>query len=211
MADMARWMGCDIGEFLFTYLGFPIGENMKRVNAWNPVVEKFKIRLGEWKARTMLFEGRLRLVKSVLGSLSLYYFLMFRVPLSVIKNLERIRNKILLGRVGVIKSIYGVSGGLGDVRAMGREGNGGRVWSDIVKIGVEINGLRVEFSSSRVGVVGDGKDISFWVDRWVDNQRLCDGFLRWSIDEDGEFTVKELSRMIDENILRSDNGGQETL
>ncbi|GKC44504.1 transposon TX1, partial [Tanacetum coccineum] len=69
LTDMARWMGCDIGEFLFTYLGLPIGENMRRVNAWTPVVEKFKKRLADWKAKTMSFGGRLTLVKLVLGSL----------------------------------------------------------------------------------------------------------------------------------------------
>ncbi|GKE85935.1 hypothetical protein Tco_1559677 [Tanacetum coccineum] len=53
MSDMARWMGCDIGEFPFMYLGLPIGENMRRVNAWTPVVEKFKKRLADWKAKTM--------------------------------------------------------------------------------------------------------------------------------------------------------------
>ncbi|GKC61706.1 hypothetical protein Tco_1089304 [Tanacetum coccineum] len=69
MAEMARWMGCGIGEFPFTYLGLPIGENMRRVNAWGPMVEKFKNRLADWKAKTMSFEGRLTLVKSFLGSL----------------------------------------------------------------------------------------------------------------------------------------------
>ncbi|GKE00040.1 reverse transcriptase domain, reverse transcriptase zinc-binding domain protein, partial [Tanacetum coccineum] len=43
MAEMARWMG----EFPFTYLGLPIGENMRRVNAWGLVVEKFKNRLAD--------------------------------------------------------------------------------------------------------------------------------------------------------------------
>ncbi|GKC67749.1 reverse transcriptase domain, reverse transcriptase zinc-binding domain protein [Tanacetum coccineum] len=55
MAEMARWMGCGIGEFPFTYLGLPIGENMRRVNAWGPMVEKFKNRLADWKAKTMSF------------------------------------------------------------------------------------------------------------------------------------------------------------
>ncbi|GJU68897.1 hypothetical protein Tco_1255156 [Tanacetum coccineum] len=160
---MERWMGCDIGEFPFTYLGLPTGENMKRINAWNLVVEKFKKRLGEWKARMMSFGGCLTLVKSVLGSLPL-----------------------------VIKSIYGVSGGLGDVRAMGRERNGGWVWSDIVKIGVAIDGLGLEFSSSCVGVVRDGRDIRFWVDRWVDNRRLCDRFPRlYHLDRRKEASMKE--------------------
>ncbi|GJW93869.1 hypothetical protein Tco_0173541 [Tanacetum coccineum] len=78
--DMARWMGCDVGEFSFAYLGLPIGENMRRVNAWNPV-------------------------------------------------------------------------------GNGRRDKGGGVWCDIAKNGVEINGLGVDFSSSYVGVVGDGRDI----------------------------------------------------
>ncbi|GKD52396.1 reverse transcriptase domain, reverse transcriptase zinc-binding domain protein, partial [Tanacetum coccineum] len=201
LTDMARWMGCDIGEFPFTYLGLPIGENMRRVSAWIPVVEKFKKRLSDWKAKTLSFRGRLTLVKS------------------------------------------------------------------------EIDGLGVDFTSSCVGVVGDGSDIRFWVDRWVDNGRLCDRFprlyhldgrkevsvmdrgfwddnrwvwewdwvrnirgrvckeledllgalkhvvvsnncrdqWRWSLDEEGEFTVKVLSRLIEEKILLSNNGDQETL
>ncbi|GJV13200.1 hypothetical protein Tco_1354741 [Tanacetum coccineum] len=100
MSDMARWMGCDIGEFSFTYLGLPIGENMRRVSAWTLMVEKFIKRLADWKAKTMSFGGRLTLVKSVFGSLPLYYFSMFRVPLSVMKNLESIRKNFFCGGSG---------------------------------------------------------------------------------------------------------------
>ncbi|GKD49961.1 reverse transcriptase domain, reverse transcriptase zinc-binding domain protein [Tanacetum coccineum] len=78
IGDMARWMRCGVGEFPFTYLGMPIGENMRRVNAWDPIVEKFKKRLADWKTKTMSFGGRLTLVESDLGSLLLYYFSMFR-------------------------------------------------------------------------------------------------------------------------------------
>ncbi|GJZ55103.1 RNA-directed DNA polymerase, eukaryota, reverse transcriptase zinc-binding domain protein [Tanacetum coccineum] len=82
-------------------------------------------------------------------------------------------------------------------------------------------------------MVIDGRDIRFWVDCWVDNQRLCDRFPRlyhldrkkalvwwkegnrdrwkWSLSEDGVFTVKELSRLIEEKILVSNNGGRETI
>ena len=41
-----------------------------------------------------------------------------------------------------------------------------------------MHGLGVEFTSACVGVLGDGKDIRFWVDRWVDNWRLFDRFPR---------------------------------
>ncbi|GKB16180.1 hypothetical protein Tco_0850103, partial [Tanacetum coccineum] len=64
---MSRWMRCGIREFPFTYLGLPIEENMRRIGAWNTVIEKFKKRLSEWKAKSMSFGGRLTLVKSVLA------------------------------------------------------------------------------------------------------------------------------------------------
>ena len=72
--DMARCMGCSMGELLLTYLGLPIGVCMRRESSWRPVVDKFKKRLTDWKAKAMSFGGRLTLVKSVLGSLPLYYF-----------------------------------------------------------------------------------------------------------------------------------------
>ncbi|GJY61339.1 hypothetical protein Tco_0461996 [Tanacetum coccineum] len=57
LRDMARWMRCSVGDFPFTYLGLLIGDNMRRVGAWNSVIEKFKSRLAEWKAKTMSFGG----------------------------------------------------------------------------------------------------------------------------------------------------------
>nr|GEX86706.1 reverse transcriptase domain, reverse transcriptase zinc-binding domain protein [Tanacetum cinerariifolium] len=100
MSNMVRWMGCDVAEFPFTYLGLPIGENIRRVNDWNTVVENFKKKLGDWKAKTFLFRGRLTLVKSVLG------WWRFR------KEGENIWAR-------VIKSIHDEGGGLEDVREMG--------------------------------------------------------------------------------------------
>nr|GEV27293.1 arginyl-tRNA synthetase, class Ic [Tanacetum cinerariifolium] len=116
LGDMAKWMGCSIGEILFTYLRLPIGVNMRRINAWMPMVEN--LNLGKWWWRFKR-EGE-----------SLW--------------------------VRIIKSIHVMGGGQGEVRGLGRESLGGRVWSDIVRIGEEIDGLGIEFSSSfkgsRVGV-----------------------------------------------------------
>ncbi|GJV13468.1 RNA-directed DNA polymerase, eukaryota, reverse transcriptase zinc-binding domain protein [Tanacetum coccineum] len=119
-----------IGEFPFTYLGLAIGENMWRVNALGPVMEKIQKQ------------------------------------------------------------------------------------SDIVKIDEEIDG---EFSCACVEVLGDGRDIRFLVDRWVDNQRLYDRFprirdeWRWLLGEGGEFTVKELARLVGEKILQVENEAHEML
>ncbi|GJV60786.1 zf-CCHC domain-containing protein [Tanacetum coccineum] len=65
---MAGWMGCGVGDFPFTYLGIPVGEDMSRINAWNVVVDRFKSRLADWKDKTMSFGWRLTSVKTVLDS-----------------------------------------------------------------------------------------------------------------------------------------------
>ena len=50
----------------------------------------------------------------------------------------------------------------------------------------------VDFTSSFVGAVGVGRDIRFWVDRWVENGRLCDRFPRlYHLDRRKETSVVE--------------------
>nr|GEU62800.1 RNA-directed DNA polymerase, eukaryota, reverse transcriptase zinc-binding domain protein [Tanacetum cinerariifolium] len=59
--------------------------------------------------------------------------------------------------------------------------DGGGLWVRVIKSihGMEeIDGVGIEFTSSCVGEVGEGRDIRFWVDRWVDNRRLYDRFPR---------------------------------
>ncbi|GJT18747.1 reverse transcriptase domain, reverse transcriptase zinc-binding domain protein [Tanacetum coccineum] len=180
LRDMARWMRCGVGDFPFTYLGLLIGNNMRRVGAWN---------------------------------------------------------------------------------------------SDIVMVEVDLEGLGLDFSSSFVGEVGNGRDIRFWTDRWVDEVRLCDRFprlyhldrqkegmmaekgnwvkgawcwewewvrdlrgrvykefedfqiliqnmvimfdcrdrWRWTLHKNEDFIVKELKKLMEENILDVNNGGDATI
>ncbi|GJY79824.1 hypothetical protein Tco_0485625 [Tanacetum coccineum] len=154
-----------------------VGLNMNRVESWNAIVEKFKEKLSFWKAKTLSFGGRLTLVRSVLGSLSLYYFSMFRAPASVIQKLERERKNLFWGGGGdcrklawvkwekvegnslwvrVIKSIYG------DDWVVNSRGT----WSSIIKVGKEIDRLGIEFTSSFGRKLGNGERFlgSYWVE-----------------------------------------------
>ena len=90
-------MGCEWGSFPISYLGLPVGGSMKRVASWKPVIEKMKAKLVGWKAKILSSGGRLTLVKSVLGSLPLYYLSLFRAPSGVIKQLESIRCRFFQG------------------------------------------------------------------------------------------------------------------
>nr|GEW96656.1 reverse transcriptase domain, reverse transcriptase zinc-binding domain protein [Tanacetum cinerariifolium] len=154
MYDGDEEMGCGIGDFLVSNLGLPIRENMRLVKAWGPVVDKFKRRLANLKAKTMSFGGRL-----TLGQMEVVAWRRreFR-GLRLIKNgggkdsscgYESAGIALICGGSlwdRMIKSIHGISGGIRE-GGLGVWGGGG-IWRDILKIGEKIDGVGVEFTSS---------------------------------------------------------------
>nr|GEW26017.1 putative RNA-directed DNA polymerase, eukaryota, reverse transcriptase zinc-binding domain protein [Tanacetum cinerariifolium] len=55
-----------------------LGMKMRSYDRWNEVVNRFRAKLSAWKAKSLSVSGRLTLVKSVLGSLPIYYLSLFR-------------------------------------------------------------------------------------------------------------------------------------
>ncbi|GJV42788.1 putative RNA-directed DNA polymerase, eukaryota, reverse transcriptase zinc-binding domain protein [Tanacetum coccineum] len=94
---IASSLGCLASQFPCTYLGLPIGAKMSRCRSWEPLIKRFQNRLSKWKANTLSFRGRLTLIKSVLGSLVVYYFSTYKAPKKVIHKLEGIRRRFFWG------------------------------------------------------------------------------------------------------------------
>ncbi|GJV18221.1 RNA-directed DNA polymerase, eukaryota, reverse transcriptase zinc-binding domain protein [Tanacetum coccineum] len=67
--SMASNAGCIAADIPFSYLGLPIGSNMKSIASWKTLVDHFQMRLSSCKANLLSVRGRLTLIKSVLGSL----------------------------------------------------------------------------------------------------------------------------------------------
>ncbi|GJS32461.1 RNA-directed DNA polymerase, eukaryota, reverse transcriptase zinc-binding domain protein [Tanacetum coccineum] len=67
------------------------------VISWDVVINKTLSRLSKWKLKVLSIGGRLTLLKSVLGSISIYYMSMFRAPIQVINKLESIRSHFFNG------------------------------------------------------------------------------------------------------------------
>ncbi|GKB30224.1 RNA-directed DNA polymerase, eukaryota, reverse transcriptase zinc-binding domain protein [Tanacetum coccineum] len=65
---------------------------MSRCHNWNPLVDRFHKRLSKWKSKTLSIGGRLTLIKSVLGSVGVYYFSTFKAPIKVINKLEDVKD-----------------------------------------------------------------------------------------------------------------------
>ncbi|GJT75675.1 putative RNA-directed DNA polymerase, eukaryota, reverse transcriptase zinc-binding domain protein [Tanacetum coccineum] len=94
---MAILAGCLAGSLPFTYLGLPIGKNMKLTDSWCVIVDKFKSKLSSWKANLLSIGGCLTLIKLVLGSLGIFYFSIFRAPELTFNILERLRARFFWG------------------------------------------------------------------------------------------------------------------
>nr|KAJ0205866.1 hypothetical protein LSAT_V11C500287660 [Lactuca sativa] len=77
--SLASITGCAAANFPFSYLGISVGGSMSRVSSWDVIVDRFRKRLSKWKVKMLSIGGRLTLDKSVLGSLGIYFFSLFRM------------------------------------------------------------------------------------------------------------------------------------
>jgi len=82
-------------ELPFKYLGMLIGGNPRRIEFWNPVVDKIKTILSRWRGKTLSLAGRVCLIKSVISALSLFYFSFFKAPIVVRNQIRRIQARFL--------------------------------------------------------------------------------------------------------------------
>ncbi|GKB80138.1 RNA-directed DNA polymerase, eukaryota, reverse transcriptase zinc-binding domain protein, partial [Tanacetum coccineum] len=90
-------MGCMTLKLPFSYLGVKVGGRMTRINSWDEISNNLLSRLSKWKMKTLSIGGRLMLLKSVLGSMPIYYMSMFKVPIQVLKKIESIRSHFFNG------------------------------------------------------------------------------------------------------------------
>ena len=93
----ANYLNCRLLVLPFTYLGIPIGANLRRCHMWDPIIHKCERKLAKWKQRHISFGGRVTLIQSVLTSIPIYFFSFFRVPKSVVDKLVRIQRRFLWG------------------------------------------------------------------------------------------------------------------
>ncbi|GKC54374.1 RNA-directed DNA polymerase, eukaryota [Tanacetum coccineum] len=105
ISNAASSIGCAVLKPPFKYLGVMVGGNMSRVNAWEDSIGKIKARLSKWKLKTLSVGGRLTLLKSVLGSTPIYSMSLYKVPKTVLNEMESLRRNFFNGVNGVDRKI----------------------------------------------------------------------------------------------------------
>lgn len=109
LSRLAGILNCEPAAFPSTFLGLPIGANMSLCRNWKTVIDKFQSKLSKWKSSMLSFGGRLTLVNSVLSSLPLYFFSLFKAPKKIISTLESIRRNFLWGSYGRSRKIHWIA------------------------------------------------------------------------------------------------------
>lgn len=89
----------------FKFLGIPIGSNPRRISLWNPLLKKIKKRLVSWKGRFVSLDGRLTLLKLVLGSLAIFTLSFYKAPTKVVEEITMIQSNFLWGVMGKMYSL----------------------------------------------------------------------------------------------------------
>ncbi|GJV59603.1 RNA-directed DNA polymerase, eukaryota [Tanacetum coccineum] len=103
--EAAASIGCSVMKAPFKYLGVMVGGNMSKINAWDDMVGKIKSRLSKWKINTLSIGGRLTLLKAVLGSTPIYPMSLYKVPKTVLHEMESLRRNFFNGVQGVARKI----------------------------------------------------------------------------------------------------------
>lgn len=90
MAAATNFLGCNIEEKDFTFLGLLIGSNPRMISSWIPLLKKICGCLISWKGRFLSLGGRITLVKLVLSSLSIFHLSFYRAPKTVCNEINKI-------------------------------------------------------------------------------------------------------------------------
>ncbi|GKB68099.1 hypothetical protein Tco_0929511 [Tanacetum coccineum] len=83
------------GRLPVKYLGVPLVSSRLMIQDCKELVEKVQARIHDWKNKSLSIAGRLQLVKSVIGSMHIFWALVFILPSRVLCDLEQIMRGFL--------------------------------------------------------------------------------------------------------------------
>ncbi|XP_052627637.1 uncharacterized protein LOC128134199 [Lactuca sativa] len=93
----------DVGRFPFKYLGVPMCVTKLFDRDYKNLIEKIKMRIFNWKCKTLSFAGRLQLINSVLTSIHVYWASIFKIPIATINEIEKMCRSFLWANGEIVK------------------------------------------------------------------------------------------------------------
>ncbi|GJZ96059.1 RNA-directed DNA polymerase, eukaryota, partial [Tanacetum coccineum] len=221
----ASTLGCSIMKTPFKYLGVTVGGNMSKIIAWDDIISKLNSRLSKQKVKTLSIGGRLTLLKSVLGSIPIYWMSLYKVPKSVLNSMEAIRRNFFNGAQDNDKKItwvwryishdnslwYRVISAIHGPNIQKLSSFNSSIWNNILKEVNILKGRGVDLISHCKRRVGNGMHTRFWSDVWLGDQQLRYMFPRiYALEENKECSIAvKLQGDVEFSLRRQVRGGVE--
>lgn len=98
LVQWAEMLGCRVGFGPISYLGASIGTPSTSIKFWNPLLDKIEDRLQNLNSDNLSMAGRMVLLKSVVDSMPIFWFTLFRIPMGVLDKMEKLRRQFLWGK-----------------------------------------------------------------------------------------------------------------
>lgn len=84
-----------MGTRNFKYLGTTIGASPLAISYWQPMIDIIKRKIQYFRANGISMAGKTPILKSVVESMPVYWFNLYRITVTVIKEIEKIRRQFL--------------------------------------------------------------------------------------------------------------------
>nr|GEX38830.1 RNA-directed DNA polymerase, eukaryota [Tanacetum cinerariifolium] len=177
------------------------------------------MKLSKWKMKALSIDGRLTLLKSVLGLIPTFYMSIFRAPSSVLHILESIRSRFFNGHekdsllAKVVRAIHGDDINKSKVNKLGAK----FCWSNIVKEIRVLSNQGVKVLDYMRLKLGNGEMAAIWADNWGGAEQvqfnalldmissinlvpMADRWV-WTLENSGDFSVASIREKIDKKRL----------
>ena len=87
-ATLSQMVGFPMGQLPVRYLGVSLITSKLTISDCKPLLDKVDKRIGSWTNKSLSYAGRVQLIKSVLGSLHVYWAGMFILPKNILRTIE---------------------------------------------------------------------------------------------------------------------------
>lgn len=154
-------MPFSVGSLPIKYLGVPLISSRLCKQHCAPLIDKVKLKLQNWKNKSLSFAGRLQLIKSVVSSIQVYWASVFLLPKFVAYEIEKLMRAFLWSQGDSLR------------------GKAKMKWIDVCRLkeqgGLGIKSIHlwnVALMTKHIWNIVSNKD-SLWV-KWVKSYRLVD-------------------------------------
>lgn len=94
-SNLHQLFRCQWDNFPLLYLGLPLSNKKWTVADWQFLVDKIQKRLPSWKENLLFLDDKLTLVNAVLSFIPLYTLSVFKIPITILNRIDKLRRQFL--------------------------------------------------------------------------------------------------------------------